>query len=533
MGIDRAAVVRKADEFVSQGKLDLAIAEYRALLDEQPADMGAANTLGDLYARAGDTARAIEQFTRLAESERAQGFTPKAIALYKKALKVDPCCEEALSQLAEIAVAQELLADATLYWNRLVQHRREREDAPGVAQALMRLASLAVAKADTKLAAARAAEPHVDAVETARLYATAAEALAREGRDTDALDAWVEAARRTDDVAVRRAAALACLAGGVLDRAEPFLSVEAAGDEPALLWAVGERAAEAGDEAVAMRALGRYRTLVPDDASRASALLAQWESPAAPVIDSANSEDAWHLAGSGEVDLAVLLADASVDAPVPAYEQVARDAEADLEGAASQETPVEVVRFEEVPSEVAVATVIEDAAPADAWHAEESEEVDLAILLADAPADVTAPAARLEVVEEPPGDEPVVQPAVPPPYEPVSDEADLEVDEAATIAQLQAAADTPALQFQAAAHLGRLFMQRGQLDLGVEWLERACAVPAPVREHGLAARYDLADALERAGQQDRALACWSDLEFDAGSYRDVADRLARLTRTLG
>jgi lipopolysaccharide biosynthesis regulator YciM len=109
----------------------------------------------------------------------------------------------------------------------------------------------------------------------------------------------------------------------------------------------------------------------------------------------------------------------------------------------------------------------------------------------------------------------------------------LEVDEAATIAQLQAAADTPALQFQAAAHLGRLFLQRGQLDLGVEWLERACAVPAPVREHGLAARYDLADALERAGQQDRALACWSDLEFDAGSYRDVADRLARLTRTLG
>jgi len=48
MAIDRAAVVRKADEFVSQGKMDLAIAEYLALLDEQPADLGAANTLGDL-----------------------------------------------------------------------------------------------------------------------------------------------------------------------------------------------------------------------------------------------------------------------------------------------------------------------------------------------------------------------------------------------------------------------------------------------------------------------------------------------------
>ena len=562
MGIDRAAVVKKADEFVSQGKLELAIAEYRALLDEQPADMSAANTLGDLYVKAGDTAGAIEQFTKLAESERAQGFTSKAIALYKKALKVNPGCEEALMQLADIAVAQQLLADATLYWNRLVQHRRERNDAPGVAQALVQLASLAVAKADTKLAAARAAEPHVDAVETARLYAAAAEALTREGREPDALDAWVEAARRTDDVLVRQAAARACLTGGALDRAEPFLSVEAAGDEPALLWAVGERAAQAGDEAVAVRALGRYRTLVPDDASRASALLAPWESAAAPEAESAVAEVAWPPAG-----------DAGADIEEPAIEEPAR-----------QETPVEVLRFEGAPPELAEAPTTEHPASADAWSADGSEEVDLTALLGDeAPGEIAAveevqleevrlaEEVRLEEMEveevgiEAPavGDLPVLevvqdedlidlsstlalddlpvetmsavpppQPAAPPSYEPSSDDVEPEIDEAAMIAQLQAAADTPALRFQAAAHLGRLFLQKGQINLGLEWLERACAVPAPVREHGLAVRYDLADALERAGHQDRALACWSDLEFDAGSYRDVADRLARLTRAV-
>ena len=111
-----------------------------------------------------------------------------------------------------------------------------------------------------------------------------------------------------------------------------------------------------------------------------------------------------------------------------------------------------------------------------------------------------------------------------------ANEPDAEGDEDATIAQLRAAAGTPSLQFQASAQLGRLLVQKGELDQGVEWLERACAVPAPIREHGLAARYDLADALERAGHQDRALACWSDLEFDAANYRDVSQRLARLTR---
>ncbi|HEY6508370.1 MAG TPA: hypothetical protein VIY56_10180, partial [Vicinamibacterales bacterium] len=91
----------------------------------------------------------------------------------------------------------------------------------------------------------------------------------------------------------------------------------------------------------------------------------------------------------------------------------------------------------------------------------------------------------------------------------------------------------PALQFQASAQLGRLFIQRGHLERGVEWLQRACLARAPVRDHGLAVQYDLADALERAGRHDQALAAWSDLEFDAGEYRDVSERLARLTSRRG
>jgi lipopolysaccharide biosynthesis regulator YciM len=98
------------------------------------------------------------------------------------------------------------------------------------------------------------------------------------------------------------------------------------------------------------------------------------------------------------------------------------------------------------------------------------------------------------------------------------------------IAELIAAADTPSLRFQAAVQLGRLFLQRGDLGRGIEWLEQACGVTAPVRDHGLLARYDLADALERAGEHTRALDVLSDLEMDAGSYRDVSARITRLSR---
>jgi len=105
--------------------------------------------------------------------------------------------------------------------------------------------------------------------------------------------------------------------------------------------------------------------------------------------------------------------------------------------------------------------------------------------------------------------------------------------DAVLIAELVAAANTPSLRFQAAVQLGRIFLQHGDLGRGIEWLERACVVTAPVRDHGLVARYDLADALERAGEHTRALDVLSDLEMDAGSYRDVSARITRLSRATG
>jgi hypothetical protein len=41
--------------------------------------------------------------------------------------------------------------------------------------------------------------------------------------------------------------------------------------------------------------------------------------------------------------------------------------------------------------------------------------------------------------------------------------------------------------------------------------------------------YDLADVLETAGEYTRALAVCMELQADAGVYRDIADRVSRLT----
>jgi tetratricopeptide (TPR) repeat protein len=98
------------------------------------------------------------------------------------------------------------------------------------------------------------------------------------------------------------------------------------------------------------------------------------------------------------------------------------------------------------------------------------------------------------------------------------------------IAALQAAARVPMLRFKAGVRLGRLLIDRGDLDDGVEWLERAAEAPAPSPEEGYDLLYELAQALEAKGELARALAILMELEAEAAGYRDVSTRIMYLSR---
>jgi hypothetical protein len=64
----------------------------------------------------------------------------------------------------------------------------------------------------------------------------------------------------------------------------------------------------------------------------------------------------------------------------------------------------------------------------------------------------------------------------------------------------------------------------------IESFERAAGAPAPNAEDGRLLLYDLADALEDAGEGPRALAIFMDLQAEAGTYRDVPVRVDRLAK---
>ena len=97
-----------------------------------------------------------------------------------------------------------------------------------------------------------------------------------------------------------------------------------------------------------------------------------------------------------------------------------------------------------------------------------------------------------------------------------------------SIGALRAASRAPQFRFPAAASLGRLYRDRGELAQAIEWFERAVEAPAPTAEEIHAIFYELADALEVGGEVARALAVCLELQAAAGDYRDVAERIGRL-----
>jgi tetratricopeptide (TPR) repeat protein len=78
--------------------------------------------------------------------------------------------------------------------------------------------------------------------------------------------------------------------------------------------------------------------------------------------------------------------------------------------------------------------------------------------------------------------------------------------------------------------LGLSFMDKGEPKVASLWYQRALQVPGLEEESILALRYDLAMALESAGESDAALDSFRQVYAANIDYRDVADRIATLQK---
>jgi tetratricopeptide (TPR) repeat protein len=718
--IDRAVTLRNAEKLIRQGKLADAILEFLRIVEDQPRDWNAKNTLGDLYARSGQIDKAIEQFIEIAEALNDEGAVAKAGAVYKKILKLKPDHERGLWQIADILGNQGLYADARSHLKTLIGLRQTKGDVRGVLQAKIRLGSLDPEDYEGRLTASSARIEMGDVGGAMRDFKEMAEELSGKGRQAEAIEVLKEAAKLDPDddeikekllevhfatgqfaqarecattidqfrmiatalagqgladealATLRQAAtrhpadatlgaelARAFIARGDLTTAAEYLTVEAAGDDPALLmtvadlqlrggnpddglailrklleqdgsrrdqvallgWSIAEQHPEAGflvvelaaeaavaqsDWPAAAAALQEFVTRVPnhiqalmhlveicvDGGLEATMYSAQAQLADAYIAAGAATEarfiaedlvarEPWEKANVerfrralvllGEPDPDALIAarlsgespfmatDLSPDMDLPPYEPpppapaepdpadfLTVDSDVMMESLHEessnrpqrQSTRRESHQFELSANAIDLGSIlgdIEDESPVRPSGSAENVEVDLSDDIKPgggaAPVKKAAESEDLDAVFGNMRDQSKRSGLDDAQKEykrglALRDAGDID----GCIKSLEKASRAPKLRFATARLIARLYREREMLPEALEWLERASQAPAPTPDDGYQSLCELAEMLERIGEVARALAVYMELQSDAGTYRDVAERIDRLTK---
>ncbi len=139
MAFSKNKALENALKFLNQGKVAQAIGEYQQILRHDSKDQATLMTVGDLFARQGDMPQAIDYFERLAQVYLSDGFNSKAIAIYKKIVKLAPNELVPLERLADLYVQQGVLSEARPLFLQIAEAHLKSNRAAKAVEVLHRL----------------------------------------------------------------------------------------------------------------------------------------------------------------------------------------------------------------------------------------------------------------------------------------------------------------------------------------------------------------------------------------------------------
>src|SRR2546422_548888 len=143
MAFNKARALHEAEKSLAQGKASQAIKLYLDIYARDPADPTVLNTVGDLYLRERNDSEALKHFHKLAEAYTQEGFTLKAIAIYKKIFKLDPTNVDVLLKTGELYTVQGLGREAREHFMQAVQFLREKNQNDRAVEAFRKMVALA------------------------------------------------------------------------------------------------------------------------------------------------------------------------------------------------------------------------------------------------------------------------------------------------------------------------------------------------------------------------------------------------------
>jgi tetratricopeptide (TPR) repeat protein len=267
MAFEKGKVLKAAEKFLSQGKINYAIKEYRQIVDHDADDFTALNMLGDLLTRAGEKEEAISCFSRIADHYREQEFRLKAIAMYKKIEKLNPRDPAIAKILGDLYAAQGLVVDARAQYLILADAYARAGETKQTLKVLHKIADLDPHNTNIRLKLAEGYLKEDMQAEAAKAFGEAASRMLENGALEESLAAYSKALElRPNDREILKGLTSAHAALGTSEDAAELLEevVAASPDDPELISMLAEAYIQAENAAGAERAI---RSLMSQDAS--------------------------------------------------------------------------------------------------------------------------------------------------------------------------------------------------------------------------------------------------------------------------
>ena len=215
MAIDREKVLAAAQKYVEKKKYDKAVIEYERIIQEDPNDARTLLKMGDLQLKMDGYGAAVATYERVGKFYAQQGFSLKAIAVYKQIREIItrhvPALEDRYAhiapKLAELYQQLGLTSDALAALDEVATRLQRQNRDPEAIEVFRRIVDLDATNPLPHLRLAEALSRAKDIDGAVLEFGIAAGQLAKLGRKEDALKVIERLLHHKPDAAQARVAA--------------------------------------------------------------------------------------------------------------------------------------------------------------------------------------------------------------------------------------------------------------------------------------------------------------------------------------
>jgi len=510
MAFNKARVLQEADSLANQGKIRQAITRYFSIFERDPSELILLNTIGDLYIRDRNVSEGLKQFYRLAEAYARGGFTLKAIAIYKKIVKLDPDPVGPLLKLIELYQAQRLAREARELYYQVAECYKKKKQTDKALETLRKAVQLDVENRTATARLAAFCEEVGRKDEAPLVYMENAQLALRRG-DTGAAQIALKRARELapDDPQIPLLMAREALVRKHPEDSEAILS-----GTPGLTKDPAGRSLLI-DSYLAMQQPEKAETLVLDVFRAAPADFSPLASFVSVCVQLGRFETASKVLSAVADEL---IAQGNTSSLMESLRLI--------RSKSPQHLPIDLATLDPsaIPtgpsSEIQEIDLSEDSEVLLAQRAKSSQGL-------QAPQKAPSPQSREgdETVREPsPEDDPEAHYNLGVAFWEMNlpDEAIRELQQVVKGAGIR---PQPPNYLEACTLLAACFMDKGMASVAVKWYGRALQAPHLDEEAWLALHYDLGVAYERTGDLPRAWEEFSEVYSRNIAFRDVAEKV--------